>query len=110
MIVASCETNDFHYDSSQHAIVSNHSSLKDLSVNIEDLHHKYLGGCDLGKRRTNFVDIRTLASLASESDSNYSKFIYKPNTILTIRNSGGDAGPFTIKLLIDSNKNIKQIQ
>jgi hypothetical protein len=52
----------------------------------------------------------SLSSLASPNDSNSSKFIFKASTIMILRNSGGDAGPYTIKLLIDSNKNIKQIQ
>jgi hypothetical protein len=109
-LFSSCAGNDFHYDAAKHSIVSNHDNFENLNVEIADSHNKYLGECDLGEHRTDVIDIVNLASMASATDSNYSKLLLKPNTILTIRNSGGDAGSFTIKLLIDSNKKIKQIQ
>jgi hypothetical protein len=105
-LIIACVGNDFHYDGNTRAIVSNHDGFKHLSVEIESSTNKYIAGCELP-----FVSDSLYIKPMQHNgeDSNCYKAFDIPNTIMTIRNSGGDAGSYSIKLLIDSNRNIKQI-
>jgi len=109
LMLVSCAGNDFHYDLDKQAIVSNHGGLKRISINVKSLKNELVCECSFNSSGADSIYINSLPSFFIGKDTACFKSIYRSNTFMTIRNAGGDAGPFTIKLSIDSNRRCKLI-